>query len=171
MTVLGKFAAVFGKYAAVSGISPKSSEQVREKENIMKKLFRNIQTGVDRFMYGRNGQDEFGIAVYLVGFILYFAGLIVKNSYCTALAFPFFCYGLFRAFSKNTVKRSRENLAFCSLLHRPKRRLNMMKLQWKNRRTHKYYLCRCGQIIRVPKGKHKIEIRCPKCGRRFVRRT
>ncbi|MFQ9547017.1 MAG: hypothetical protein ACLRZ6_03415 [Lachnospiraceae bacterium] len=29
----------------------------------------------------------------------------------------------------------------------------------------------CGQKIRVPKGKGKIEITCPKYGQKFVKRT
>lgn len=137
----------------------------------MKNFFGKLVSGVDRLMYGRNGQDEFGTAVYITGFVLYIVGGITKNGVCAAIAFLLFCYGIFRAFSKNVGKRRQENSAFCSLLRRPKKRFTLLKLQWKNRRTHKYYLCRCGQMIRVPKGKKKIEIRCPKCGRRFVRRT
>jgi len=36
---------------------------------------------------------------------------------------------------------------------------------------HKYYHCpQCSKMLRVPKGKGKIEIRCT-CGRTFVRKT
>lgn len=31
-------------------------------------------------------------------------------------------------------------------------------------KEHKYFTCRCGAICRVPVGKGKIVITCPKCG-------
>ncbi len=44
-----------------------------------------------------------------------------------------------------------------------------LQMQWRDRSTSKYYMCsKCHQQIRVPKGKGKIEIRCPKCSNRFM---
>ena len=39
-------------------------------------------------------------------------------------------------------------------------------------KTHKYYKCpTCKQVVRVPKGRGKIEISCPKCHTKFIKRT
>ena len=39
-------------------------------------------------------------------------------------------------------------------------------------KTHKYYKCpTCKQVVRVPKGRGKIEINCPKCHTKFIKRT
>lgn len=39
-------------------------------------------------------------------------------------------------------------------------------------KTYKYFACpNCSQKIRVPKGHGKIEITCPKCGEKFIKRT
>lgn len=39
-------------------------------------------------------------------------------------------------------------------------------------KIYKYFECpKCAQKIRVPKGHGKIEITCPKCGEKFIKRT
>jgi ribosomal protein L37AE/L43A len=67
---------------------------------------------------------------------------------------------LFRTFSRNTYKRYRENRKFLMLVGRLKDR------------EHRYFECpRCRQPVRVPKGKGKIAISCPKCKEKFVKKT
>ena len=40
------------------------------------------------------------------------------------------------------------------------------------KKIYKFYTCgQCGQKVRVPKGKGKIEITCPKCRNTFIKRT
>ena len=39
-------------------------------------------------------------------------------------------------------------------------------------RDNRYFSCpKCRQMVRVPKGKGKINIRCPKCGEKFMKKT
>jgi ribosomal protein L37AE/L43A len=39
-------------------------------------------------------------------------------------------------------------------------------------RRNRYFECpRCRQIVRVPRGKGKIAITCPKCKERFIKKT
>ena len=40
------------------------------------------------------------------------------------------------------------------------------------RRTYKVFICpTCKQKLRVPRGKGKISISCPKCGTSFIKKT
>ena len=72
---------------------------------------------------------------------------------------PFF-FVLFRMFSRNIPARRRENQRFVNFLNRLKDRDN------------RYFNCpQCHQMVRVPKGKGKINIRCPKCGNKFIKKT
>jgi uncharacterized C2H2 Zn-finger protein len=39
-------------------------------------------------------------------------------------------------------------------------------------KSHKFFKCpSCHNILRVPRGKGKIFVTCPKCGERFQKRT
>lgn len=47
-----------------------------------------------------------------------------------------------------------------------------MRERLKQRKTHRFFKCpECGVTVRVPKGKGKIKITCPKCKNAFVRNT
>lgn len=125
-----------------------------------------------QFMYGRNGQDELVMAMYIAGMGLYVLGAIIKNSYVMSAAIALFFYGMFRCYSKNIEKRRRENQAFLRFMRKPVNYIKMLKQQLKYRKTHRFFICReCGQIIRVPKTGHKIRITCPNCRNQFEKRT
>ena len=67
---------------------------------------------------------------------------------------------IFRCLSRNIYKRYRENLRFLMLLDRFKDK------------EHRYFICpKCRQPVRVPKGKGKISITCPKCSEKFIKKT
>ena len=75
-------------------------------------------------------------------------------------AFALLFWANFRTFSRNTYKRYQENRRYLRF---------MDQLRDKE---HRYYTCpRCRQTVRVPKGKGKISITCPKCSERFIKKT
>ena len=75
--------------------------------------------------------------------------------------------------SRNIYKRSAENQRFLKLWNPVKNYGHNIKMKFVERGGTKN-LCRCPkchQIIRVPKGKGKIAITCPKCRFEFIKRT
>lgn len=124
-----------------------------------------------RFMQDRYGSDQmnrFLIIVAVVCFVLCIPG--PDEFYLLGLAGLFYAY--FRMLSKNIYKRSAENSAYLKYEYRVKQYFGTLKRDWKQRKTHHIYRCpSCRQKVRIPKGKGKIEIRCPKCSTTFIKNS
>lgn len=136
-------------------------------------MFRRLNDAMRRFMYGRYGSDQFSLAILITA-----VAITLINSILSIFLsrFPVFSgviypllrvavlvllgYYLFRSFSRNIYARQKENRSFRQLWSRLTDRKN------------RYYRCpKCRQMVRVPKGRGKISIRCPKCGERFIKKT
>lgn len=123
-------------------------------------MFQKIRYALQRFMQGRYGTDKLNTALLILGMILCLVGSFLDKMLIYNLAYIPLIYGLFRMFSRKVEARRAENAAFERLLRRIKDR------------SHRYFRCpQCRQTVRVPKGKGKISIRCPKCGESFIKKT
>ena len=129
-----------------------------------------------RFMQGRYGVDQlskFTMGVALVSIIL---AMFTRRSYLGSLldmvGLFAIVYTYFRIFSRNIQKRYRENQKYLSMTSKLRNRFQREKNMMEQRKTHHIYSCPgCGQKIRIPRGKGKIEIKCPKCGTKFVKKS
>ena len=132
----------------------------------------------NKFMQGRYGVDDlsrFTMGVALVLIILaMFANIFSRTvgSTLDILGVAAIVYAYIRIFSRNIQQRYAENQKFLQRTSKFRFRFNKEKDLMKQRKTHHIYSCPgCGQKIRIPKGKGKIEIECPKCHTKFVKRS
>ncbi|SFC48792.1 hypothetical protein [Butyrivibrio sp. YAB3001] len=131
-----------------------------------------LQSRMAQVLYGRNGFDNMARTSYMTAFVLLVINLFAQNAVIYFLWVALLGYACFRIFSKNISKRYAENQKFMSMTEMPRKYMKLAVLQWRDRATSRYYICKgCHQQIRVPKGKGRIEIRCPKCGERFIKKT
>lgn len=124
------------------------------------------------FMYGRYGTDRLSLALVAGGFVCY--TLYVFTRWRVLYMFSLVLYGiaLFRTLSRNTGKRRTENQKFMNLWYKLKNKWIGVKADFEERKTYKHFKCpRCGQKIRIPRGRGKIEICCPKCSNRFIKKA
>lgn len=136
----------------------------------MKKWLSNLGYKYANFMIGRYGYDELSKTLNIVGLILWAISIFIPFIYPIALALV--VWSICRTYSKNITKRQIELEKYFNMKHRNKKRSDRRKRMWNERKTHKYYKCKqCKTYLRVPKGKGKIEISCPKCKTVFIRRT
>lgn len=88
------------------------------------------------------------------------------------LALGCLIYSYFRIFSKNTAKRYTENAKYLSVKYKITGWFRRKKERIQQSKTHRFYRCpQCGITTRIPKGKGKIKITCPKCGNTFIRKS
>lgn len=124
-----------------------------------------------RFMYGRNGVDALNWALFAVELVLSLLSSFVRVQAVAAtlyfLSVVLMFIVLIRIFSRDLTQRRAENARFLSWWA-PK--LNAMRGAKARRadKAHKYVRCSCGAYCRVPKGVGKVELTCPKCGRKKV---
>ncbi len=124
-----------------------------------------------RFMIGRYGADELSFALLLGNLVFWVLGAItdwwvfpILSTVCCALI-------VWRMLSKQIYKRQKENRAFLSFWNPIKKSVK----QWYSRikdTNHKYIRCKkCRERLRLPRGKGRIEVTCPKCRERFITKT
>lgn len=124
-----------------------------------------------RFMYGRYGTDQFSKFLTILAFIcLIFSFLGPDIFYLLALLLLIYSY--FRMFSKNLYKRRQENSKYLQYEYKVRQFWSTQKRDFKQRKTHHIYKCpSCRQKIRIPRGKGKVEVRCPKCSITFIKKS
>lgn len=130
-----------------------------------------------KFMQGRNGVDDlarFTMGAAFVSIILaIFAGSgSFIGSLLDTIGLLAIVYTYYRILSKDIPKRYEENQKYLQMTEKVRIRFRREKNMMQQRKTHHIYTCPgCGQKIRIPRGKGKIEIDCPKCHTKFVKKS
>ena len=125
-----------------------------------------------QFMQGRYGADQMGQMLSAVSMVFLIISLFSRNQGWFLLALIGIVYNYFRMFSKNISKRYAENQKYLTMTAGIRRKIASWKSQLAQRKIYHIYRCPgCKQKIRVPRGRGKIEIRCPKCNTRFVKKS
>ncbi len=133
---------------------------------------------LSRIFSGRQGMDEFSKALFWMGLVCMLLSVLTANVLKGVFSLLFNWLGLMllifsfvRAFSRRLGQREAENNAYLAL--RQKQRHNR-QAAWERRAQRKdfcFFKCPgCGVMLRVPRGKGKIHIKC-KCGYTLYRKT
>ena len=132
---------------------------------------RRFRDALCRFMYGRNGVDALNWAPFALELALSVVCSFVRaHAVASALSFLSFVLMfvvLIRIFSRNLDQRRAENAKFLAWWMPKANAMRGAKARRADK-AHKYVRCSCGAYCRVPKGVGKVELTCPKCGRKKV---
>ena len=126
------------------------------------------------FMQGRYGADQLSRDLNIVLLVLIVLSFFIRSGLLELLIFAGIAWNIFRMFSKNHAARYRENQWYLSKSSGIRRRLQSFISINKQRSNYHIYTCpnrECRQKIRIPKGKGRIEVTCPKCHTTFVKNS
>ena len=123
-----------------------------------------MNAGLRSFMSGRYGSDRLNMVILCAGLVASILSSLFRNLNARmiflVLSYALMIWAIFRALSRNTYKRYQEHRRFLLIFDRLKHRNN------------RYFNCpKCRQTVRVPRGKGKISITCPRCREKFIRKT
>ena len=132
--------------------------------NWLRNMGQRIKAGFRHFMDGRYGGDKLNITLVWVSLAAYIISLLIPVAgvklVLLVVYYGILGWAIFRFLSRNIYKRYEENRKYLRLLERVKDK------------EHRYFDCpRCHQPVRVPRGKGKIAITCPKCKEKFIKKT
>ena len=127
-------------------------------------FFAKLTSALRGFMAGRYGTDRLNMAILCAGLGASILSVLMPmppmNLIFWVLSYVLMIYAIWRSLSRNTYKRYQENRKFLQFFDRLKDR------------QHRYFDCpKCRQPVRVPRGKGKIAITCPRCREKFVKKT
>lgn len=124
-----------------------------------------------RMMAGRYGSDQLTVALLVLYAALYLTAQAIRWLPLAILALLLLCYAFYRMLSRDLSRRWRENQWFLRYWNRVSGWFGRFMRVRRDRRTHRYYKCpNCSSRLRVPKGKGKIQITCPVCGKEFIKK-
>ena len=133
---------------------------------------------LSRIFSGRQGMDEFSKALFWMGLVCMLlsvltAGVLrgVFSLLFTWLGLAMLIFSFIRAFSRRLGQREAENNAYLALRQKQRHRRQAAKERRAQRKDYRFFKCPgCGTMLRVPRGKGKIHIKC-KCGYTLYRKT
>ena len=132
--------------------------------NWFRQFMMKLSVALRNFMAGRYGTDRLNMVILCAGLVASLLSVWIKavpfNLIFWVLSYGLMIWAIARSLSRNTYKRYQENRKFLQIFDRLKDR------------DHRYFDCpKCRQMVRVPRGKGKIAITCPRCREKFVKKT
>lgn len=117
---------------------------------------------------GRNGPDQLSLVLLILAMVLSF----VPWTYMFIISLALVGLALWRMFSRNIEARRKENFMLMKLVNNIKAWYYRTNAKRQQRKQYKIFKCpKCGQKLRVPRGKGKVSIKCSKCGNKMLKTT
>ena len=125
-----------------------------------------------RFMNGRYGVDQLSRLYLVLTLVLLVLSMFTRIPLFYGLAIVLLVYMYYRMFSKNTPKMYAQNQKYLNMRYQLVVKWNNARKHFAQRKEYHFYRCpQCHQKVRVPRGKGKIGITCPKCRHEFIKKS
>lgn len=126
---------------------------------------------LSRFMQGRYGNDHLNRFILIISVLLWIISMFTVP-WLYLLSVMGIAAVYWRMLSRNIYKRAEENRKYMRYENKVLFFWRRRKAEARQRKTHHIYKCpSCKQKIRIPRGKGRIEVTCPKCRQAFIRNS
>ena len=156
---------------------PQQYSQQNSQQNLQQKFQQKLQKSAETFLRGRNGMDPLSRFLLYCSLFLLLVSVILfsvsRNSATAAKIVQFAAVAVLtlsyiRALSRNIENRSKENVRFLKTVHPMVNWFQRKRRRFDMRRNYKLFCCPgCKTTLRVPKGKGRLNLTCPKCHTKF----
>ena len=124
------------------------------------------------FMQGRYGADQLYRVMLIGGAVLVILSNFIFEVFFLLLGWILVVLAFVRAFSRDYSRRYVENQKFLELTGKIRKVFGKQRYVMEQRKDYHIYTCpQCRQKIRMPRGKGKVEISCPKCHTKFIKKS
>ena len=142
----------------------------------MKKLIENLKIWLENWQQSRYGMDEFSNLLLCVSAALVSGSILLRKftvfPLIILLAAAPGIWAIARCLSRNISGRRQENNSYLKFKDEIAYQISLRKKTREIRRSYRYFTCKdCKCRYRVPRGHGKIQITCPSCGKKTIRRT
>lgn len=136
-------------------------------------MLNKIRYALYRFMSGRYGNDELGFSLLGISLFLSLSSGFFPDQalLLRLLSYIPLLFEAFRLFSRKLYKRRQENQWFLGIVKPFRRSIKVILLNIKDKNSRHYTCPKCSQMVRVPKGRGRIEINCPHCHTSFTKKS
>lgn len=137
----------------------------------MRSWMERMKWNLQGWMQGRYGQDDLSVMLSRMALLFLVVSHFFPNNVLMVLALGCLIVAAFRSLSKNIDKRQTELAAYQRIIGKPRAALARLKYRWSLRKIYRYFKCSCGTVLRVPRGRGKVELICPQCHARLIRKS
>ena len=131
-----------------------------------------LRQKMTRFMYGRYGNDQLSRMLLGLALVCLVLELCIRNPLLYLAGVGLMGYSMYRTLSRNTSKMAAQNQKYLTWRYQQAVKKNNAKKHWAQRKEYRFYKCpRCRQKVRVPRGRGRIAITCPKCTTEFIKKS
>ena len=136
----------------------------------MKTIIEKLNQLIRNTLVGRYGTDALSKLLLVCSLVVFLLFIFIRSPFLYLGALVLLILAYYRILSRDFAAREAENEHYLKGSQIVRSQIKKARLKFNGRKIYRYFKCPgCGQEVRVPKGKGRIRITCPKCHIRFDR--
>ena len=123
-------------------------------------------------MQGRYGPDTLSLVMLVAALIINAVGNFTHLLVLSVISLALLALAFFRMLSRDFSRRYAENQKLLGLCYKLRNCFFRQKDKLAQSKDYRFFKCpSCKNNLRVPRGKGRVYVTCPRCGERFMKKT